>query len=73
MSFVFELQLFGFIVMTCAMVGLIVTNSAKQIISHYFIAKLVYAKSLVEMEAPGHLVEMVEEIAKKYNDKMVGM
>ncbi len=72
MNFGLGMQIFGLTIAICAVVAIIVTSSVKQIISHYFIAKLVYAKSLVEMEAPGHLVEMVEEIAKKYNDTIVG-
>ena len=53
-------------------IGILVTVTAKQIITHYFSTKKAYAQALVEMEAPGHLVEMVEEIAKKYNDTIVG-
>ncbi len=54
------------------LVAAIITSSIKQIIMLYYASKTTYAKMLLDMEAPGSLVKMVEEIEKKHQDKLVG-
>ena len=70
MSFVLGLQLFGFIVMTCAALALIIVNSVKQIITHYFLARAAYTKSLAAMMAQdmsfGDVLAKVDEAVKKH-------
>jgi len=50
MNFGLGMQIFGLAIAICAAVAIIVTSSAKQIISHYFLARSVYAKSLLAMQ-----------------------
>ncbi len=49
-----------------------IASSIKQIITHFYSTKKAYAQALLDMEAPGSLVKMVEDIAKKHQDKLVG-
>ncbi len=50
MNFGLGMQIFGLAITICAAVAIIVTSSVKQIISHYFLARAVYAKSLLAMQ-----------------------
>jgi len=50
MNFGLGMQIFGLAITICAAVAIIVTSSVKQIITHYFLARAVYAKSLLAMQ-----------------------
>jgi len=72
MSFGLGMQIFGLTVAICAMVAIIVTASIKQIIAHYFAAKSAYAQCLKDMATTDGFKDMLEALAKRRQDGLVG-